>query len=580
MIEIQRVLKQAGRRLFLIDLMRTLAVTSSLAIFALIVARVTDFFWPWVGSIAFGWMGLVAGLVGACVIGAIGWSVVRRARSAEVAREVDERANLRESISTALCVEKSEDPWARAVVETARDRAAGVNVKQTVPYVSPRLAPMPMAFLLVLTVVWFSMGGHYIWPEAAKRAEQQAKLTDVAAALAKDEEKITELLEKAKLDLDGLGDDLDLDGDLPENMTPDQLQREMLKKMTTMADRIKEQLEQGDQNRKLEAMKKMMRNLRKPGPGPLDEMASAMQRGDFAKAKQELDKLAEKLGNKELDAGEREQMAKQMENMANQLKELADLQKQLKEELQKAGLSEEQAAKLAQNPAGLKEALKNMDGLSDAQKEQLQSASESMKAASQNASKMSSALSQMAQGMTSSGMTQEGMEGMGQMGEQLSSAEMMSAEMQSLKTALGQCQSMMESLGQCNANGEGYSQNSSMKPWSAGDSTRQGNSSGGPGRGTGWSPEAQESDFDKKREKDSPKKHEGPIIGETLVQGSTIRGESRAKFAEAVTIAEKVAQEEIANSEVPPEHQEAVKKYFGRLKEQADAKKSKDAGEK
>ncbi len=580
MTEIQRVLKQAGRRLFLIDLMRTLAVTLSLAIFALIVARVTDFFWPWVATVAYGWLGLVAGLVGACLIGAIGWSVVRRARSAEVAREVDERAGLRESISTALCVEKSDDPWARAVVETARDRAAGVNVRQAVPYVSPRLAPMPLAFLLVLTVVWFSMGGHYIWPEAAKRAEQQAKLTDVAAALSADEQKITELLEKAKLDMEGLGDDMDLDGDLPENMTPDQLQRQMLKKMTTMADRIKEQLEKGDQNRKLETMKKMMRNLRKPGPGPMDEMASAMQRGDFAKAKAELDKLAEKLGNKELDAGEREQLAKQMQNMADQLKELADLQKQLKEELKKAGLSEEQAAKLAQDPAGLKEALKNMDGLSEAQKEQLQSASEAMKAASQNASKMSEAMSQMAKGMASNGMTQEGMEGMGQMGEQLSSAEMLSAEMQSLKAALGQCQNMMESLGQCNSSGEAYSGSSGMKPWSAGESKNRGAGSGGPGRGNGGSPDAEESDFNKKREKDSPKKHEGPIIGETLVQGSTIRGESRAAFAEAVEVAEKVAQEEIANSEVPPEHQEAVKNYFGRLKAEAAAKKASGAGEK
>lgn len=439
---------------------------------------------------------------------------------------------------------------------------------------------MPMAFLLALAVVWLSLGDHYVWPEAAKRAENAAQLTQVAEALASDEAKITELLQKAKLDMDGIGDDMDLDGDLPENMTPDQLQRQMLKKMTTMADRIKEQLETGEQNLKLEAMKKMMRNLRKPGPGPLDEMATAMQRGDFSKAKEELDKLAEKLGNQELDAAQREQLAKQMENLAEQLKELSDLQKQLQEELQRAGLSKEQAEKLAQNPAGLQEALKDMKSLTEAQKKQLQSASEAMQSACKNGSQMSSALSQMAKGMTSSGMTQEGMEGMGQMGEQLSSAEMLSAEMQSLKTALSQCQGMMQSLGQCNANGECYGQNGSNSPWSAGDSTRQGNGSGGPGRGNGMSPEGEESDFTKKREKDSPKKHQGPIIGEMLVQGSTVPGENRAAFVEAVAVAAKTAQEEIANSEVPPEHQEGVKKYFGRLDEVAKEIGSSGAGEK
>jgi len=580
MTEIRRVLKQTAWRLFVIDLMRTFAVTSSVAIFALIVSRVTDFFWPWIASVPNGWIGLLAVGAGLSVLGAVGWSVVRRAHALEVAREIDERANLRESISTALCVEKSEDPWSRAVVETARDRAAGVNVKQAVPYVSPRLAPMPMAFLLVFAVVWLSLGDHYVWPEAAKRAQNAAQLTEVAAALAADETKITELLKKAKLDMDGFGDDIDLDGDLPENMTPDQLQRQMLKRMTTMADRIKEQLETGEQNRKLEALKKIMRNLRKPGPGPLDEMATAMQRGDFAKAKQELDKLAEKLGNQELDASQREQLAKQMENLSKQLKELSDLQKQLQEELQKAGLSQEQAEKLAQNPAGLQEALKNMKSLSEAQKQQLQSAGDAMNAARKNSSQMSSALSQMAKGMTSSGMTQEGMDGMGQMGEQLSAAEMLSAEMQSLKTALGQCQGMMDSLGQCNASGEAYGQNGFNKPWSAGDSNKQGMGSGGPGRGNGMSPEGEESDFNTKREKDSPKKHQGPIIGETLVQGSTVRGENRAAFVEAVAVGAKQAQEEIANSEVPPEHQEAVKKYFGRLKEVADEAGSAGSGEK
>ena len=94
------------------------------------------------------------------------------------------------------------------------------------------------------------------------------------------------------------------------------------------------------------------------------------------------------------------------------------------------------------------------------------------------------------------------------------------------------------------------------------------------------SPEGEESDFIKKREKDSPKKHQGPIIGETLVQGPTVRGDSVRPFIEAVAVAVKVAQEEIANSEVPPEYQQGVKNYFGRLDEVAKEVGSSGAGEK
>ena len=57
-------------------------------------------------------------------------------------------------------------------------------------------------------------------------------------------------------------------------------------------------------------MKKMMRQLRQPGPGPLNDLAQAMQRGDFAGAKEALDKLAQQLGNNELNDQQRAQLAK------------------------------------------------------------------------------------------------------------------------------------------------------------------------------------------------------------------------------------------------------------------------------
>ena len=563
MTEIKRVLKRAAWRLFVIDVMRTAAVTGSAAIFVLIIARITDFYWPWVATVAGGWLGVAGGAAGAAVVATLLWSALRRARALEVAREVDQRANLRESISTALCVADSDDPWARAVVETARDRARGVNVRRSIPYVSPRLAPMPMAFLLVLAVVWFSLGEHYVWPERAAREQAEAQIRQVATELKAGQEKIEELIKRAELDLDGDGDkELDLDAEHPEATTPEQLQRNALRKLTTMAERIKKQLDSGEKNQKLEAMKQMMRQLRQPGPGPLNDMAQAMQRGDFAGAKEELDKLAQKLGNQELNDQQRAQLAKQLENLARQLEELANLQKQLEEQLKQAGLSEEQAKQLAQNPEALAEALEQMQGLTEQQKQQLRQAAESMQAACKSCSGMGGALSQMAGGMSAGGgMTQDGMDGMAKLGEQLSAGEMLDAQMQSLRLALSECQGMMAGLGQ----------------WRPGESNMLSKGSGGTGKGTGVSPDAQESAFNTKREKDSPKRHRGPIIGETLVYGNTIRGESREAFTEAVETAARLADEEIAHSEIPPEFEDAVKQYFGRLEKRAKDDGSSDA---
>ncbi|MCH7961272.1 MAG: hypothetical protein IIC49_02960 [Planctomycetes bacterium] len=284
-----------------------------------------------------------------------------------------------------------------------------------------------------------------------------------------------------------------------------------------------------------------------------NDLAQAMQRGDFAGAKEALDKLAQQLGNNELNDQQRAQLAKQLENLAKQLEELSNLQKQLEEQLKQAGLSDEQAKKLAQNPEALAEAIKQMQGLTEQQKQQLRQAAESMQAACSSCAGMGAALSQMAGGMSAGGMTQEGMDGMANMGEQLSAGEMLEAQMQNLRLALGECKSMMAGLSQ----------------WRPGESNRFGKGSGGPGKGTGLSPEAQEAAFNKKREKDSPKRHLGPIIGETLVYGNTIRGESREAFTEAVQTAARLADEEIAHSEIPPEFEDAVKQYFGRLEKRA-----------
>src|SRR5262245_4176412 len=128
MNEIRRVLRTAAWRLFVLDLFRTITVTATAAIVALIGVLLAERIfglnvtWPDM------WVKLFAIAAALALAAAIVWSAVRRASTNGVARELDERANLRESLSTALCVSRIEDPWAKVVVETAREKAVSVKV--------------------------------------------------------------------------------------------------------------------------------------------------------------------------------------------------------------------------------------------------------------------------------------------------------------------------------------------------------------------------------------------------------------------------------------------------------------------
>src|SRR5262245_58406927 len=132
MNEIKRVLKLAAWRLFVLDLFRTLAITASAGILCLIGLLLAERIFG-VEVTSQNWLRAAGAAAAAAVLAAIIWSAIRRARGVAVARELDERANLRESLSTALCVARSEDPWAKVVVETARQKAVTVKVNQAIP---------------------------------------------------------------------------------------------------------------------------------------------------------------------------------------------------------------------------------------------------------------------------------------------------------------------------------------------------------------------------------------------------------------------------------------------------------------
>lgn len=574
MDNIRRLVKTAARRLYFIDVLHTLAVTLTVALAGLILARFTErlFGLGWSTQI---WKSIFIGAPLAAVAAAFIWSAIRRTRFLGAARELDERAGLREALSTALFVENAkDDPWADVVVETARQRAASVNVRQAIPVTAPRLWPVPFGAALALMILWMSMPAVDVLGLLKKKTaveQQKQQLIEVKADIAAKDKKLQEALAKvADLKNEEAGqDDLQTPG---EPQKPEELQRAAVRKLTDLADRLKE-MRDNEKSEQLKAMRDAVEKLKQPGDGPLNELSRQLARGNFDKANEELDKLQQKLAEGNMSEKDAEKLKEQMKNLSQQMEKVAADKEELAKQLEKAGIDSKKAQELAKkgaSPEDIKKALEELANLTPEQREKLMKMAMAQKQASDKMSEMSQCMSGMGENMSKSGMSKEGMESMGGMQAQLSQMEQMQGDMQALEAALDEANNQLselgQSLGQCNGDGEG----DMMGPektgeWAAGDSRNMGNGKGGPGRGKGGNLAAEAADYTVEKKKAQTQNTGGPIIGSRLVYGEQVRGESRQAYESAVEAASQSATEAMENMQIDPELHSAIKSYFGSL---------------
>lgn len=587
MQDIRRVLQTAARRLLVVSMLNTMVWTLTLAVTGLVllimVDRVLGFGLTEATGPALATLAKIAlAAVGAALAAGVLWALLARKREAAVARIVDQRAGLRESLSTALCVERDQDPWSRAVVESAADKARRVVVRDAIPIEGPRSWPMPTAAAALLILTFFLMPqmdlrGKRAEARAAEAARQEI---EVAQQQARDaEEKIREIMQRTGLTLEEEAPDPDLEAAISKPQTAETIRKDKIRRLTNLNEKLEQQLA-NEEAKTLDAMKEMMRRLTMPGQGELSEFSRELSRGNFDKARQELEKLAEKLSSGELTPEDTEQLASQMKSLAEQLEQMAQQKGALEQMMQQAGVSPEQAKQLASNPEALQQALQQNQNLTEEQKQQLQDAAKAMQQAASQCQGMGQAMSEMASSMSQSGMNQAGQQAMDSMSGQLSSMEMMQADMTQLSDAMSQCQSQMAKLGEGNGS-QGWGQCQSQGPgmtgqWKPGSSMSQGSGSGGPGKGNGEGPEAQGADFMLKTEKANVRNQGGPIIGSRYVFGEQIKGEASAEFGDVIETAAERADEEITNMNVDPQFRGAVKHYYGRLGERVKAEQAKN----
>ncbi len=553
MSSIDRAVRRAGIRMMVVDFLRhlTWCVTGALVVLVTMVllerlARV---------EIAWGVSLIVAGSV--ALVAAGGWTLFTKRSREHVAIELDERANLRESLSTALLVREKQDGWSRAVVETAEARAKAVRVREAVPIRAPARWYAPAIGGGLLLLAWMAVPT--LLAEGEANADEMREVRRVLLEQKENQKKLEDLLKKAKVDLDK--DEASFDADLPEKAdTPEKIQQSMVKKLTSLTDTLQNKL--STQSQRLEALKKELGKLENPGEGPMSELSKKLAEGDLSGAKDALEELKKKIEAGDLSEEQKAQLKKQLDDMAKQLEQLAQQQQQMEQKLSEAmknaGMNEQQIKQAMQSPEAMKKALEQMQNMSPAQKQQMMDMMQKLGACKQ-CSGMGQSMAKMGQKM-GSGQMGDMLGEMGEMGEMLSAMEMSQQDMQAMQAAFDEASMQLDSL--CQGMGQGMSPNFGIQKWQG-----QGGS-GGLGSGNGASPADSPFAFDTHTEKAKADNMGGPIIASMMVDGPQISGESKAQFAGAVDAGQQAASEAIDNMLVPRELRGAVKSYFGSLGEQ------------
>lgn len=565
---IHDIATRARRRLILIDALSTVTICLGAAIGALVLVRGVQKLFP---TLVVPWDVVLIAAPALAVVAGVVWAVVRAPSALKAARIIDERAGLRETISTALVIERDESGWSRAVLEDAREKASRVQLRSALPLGAPKRWGAPVLAALALLAVWW-LPTRDLMNLLEKQQEEQQELQrvgEITAAVNESQEQLKQILEQTKLDLDDEDlselDDL-LKGDEAEFIEPEESLRSAIKNLTSVSDKLEEK--RNDENgRAFDAIKDAMRALETDKDDTASEMARAMSRGDFSEAKKKLQELQEQINSGEMTDEQREQMAETLAQVQQQLEQLAQGSQSLQEQLEKAGISQQEARQLARDPNALEQKLQEM-GIPSDQARALTQAAQAQQRATDAASAMSESMSQMAQGMQNQDQSQA-QQGAESMSEQLSALENMQSEMQSLENAMQQTQQQLQQLAECQNPGMGDS---------AGEQTAQGNGVGGLRAGSGGVPDfggepnQPQGDYTLSREQTRVNIQEGgPIIASTLVQGAQVKGESTAAFSSAVKSAKTRASEAIETKRVPREYESAVQKYFGRLEEDAAA---------
>ena len=482
-----------------------------------------------------------------------------------------------------LSLSDKDDPWTALVVDTARQKAREVKVGQAIPLEAPRFWPVPLCAGLALFIVWITVPRMDLLGLSTSRqaaADREQEIIQARAEVSQAEARVREAMARAGINPDDQRGGSDPQMPEPGMRAPEDIRREAVRGLTSMMDQIR-QAQTGERAQQLQHLEQQMRNLRQPGPGPLNEFTREMARGNFEAAQQRLEDLMRQLAQGDLTPEQRAQLEQQMRNLSQQLDQSAN-----RDRIEQALMAAGDPSRHASSPSRWDRCRASR---SSRRLRQMQNLSRSSASSHRWPWPCSSDPAVPEHGTVHEQMARpcpsppraltRAMSAMQQMLDELSQMQQMSDAMAASEAAMNEAMAQLMAMGggACSA-GDSKDKDRLMAlsqqagEWSAGET--QGNqgagNSGGPGQGDGGvGPDGGEDGQLERHRSPTRNTGQGPIIASTLVDGVGIRGDSVAEFQAVAAAASAAAAEALETRQVRREYHRAIQAYFGSLPRQS-----------
>ena len=467
----------------------------------------------------------------------------------QVSLLLDDRLGLYERFSTTLAMAASDDPFADAARSEARRTARRVNLKGHFPVRPPRcwmyaVSTWLIAVVLILTLPQKDLLG--LLRKNRKQQEQARQLEQARGDVKKAADPIKAAVKQlANPELEEALSELE---QASKDAKPQDIKREAIRKLGDLSEKIKN-MESAVQMNAVKMLKQTFRQLRGSTDLLSQKLRLALAKGDFAQASELLKQLQKDIAQGKLNEQQQKALAGQLQELGKQIKELAEKNAELEKELEKLGLDKSLAG-LDQDQ--LRDALQKQ-GLSSEQIEKLMKKAAASQLAMSQCAGLGSAMA--AVGGGGNGTFPDGL---GSLTDQLDGFESLSQQLMLMEFSLAEINNAIAGLGDgMQWMGQGL--------YAMGDG-------GGYGEGIGTMPgDAYLSDplqqSATKKTRATSKVGEGPVIASWYFQGAQVKGEAQRDFTEVIQAARDSAAEAISENQIPRRYEDAIKSYFGRLEQ-------------
>ena len=575
---IEKIGRNARRRMMLNGLLsvvpKYLLVYLSMAGIAIAISKL----WP-IGVDGTQWfVGSVLVAVLATLAHSIVWASRNNPSLLQATIEIDHRYRLKERLSSALMIQAHDttSPLGQALLADANKKSEMLDLRDEFAIRLKRSALWPILPVICLAVFWFA-------PDPVSQSQQQvAQQNQTTATQVKNA--TTPLLDqvrKKRIEAEekGLNESAELfkqlEGELEKLQKQGTLEKsEVLSKLNDLKEKMEERRKEVGSG---ENLQKNLDKLKDLTDGPAEELAKAMEQGDFEAAREQVNELKDKLLNNQLSPEEKQKLAEQLEQMEKALKDAVEKNAAQQKELEKK-LEAAKNAGDTQQAAELQSKLDKMEN-SAAQMDKLQEIAEQLANAKEN---------------MQSGNSAEAANQLQQLSEQLQEFSEQAQESDELDQMLEEFEQSKDSMkcGECD--GEGCSECQGGKNSSGKDGQKKGSKANqgkgekegsgkkgkggkgkggegegeglGEGQGAGDRPE-KENETDTYESQLRDKMQKGETVFGGKVGGANKKGVSREDVKAAVENSVVDDAEALESENLPRSRRDQTRDYFKNLRE-------------